>query len=517
MQSFLVSQPVINFFRYALFFAILILHSHLVFAQDPAPSPACGITANTCRSAGEILSQSNACYNNGAGWHWLTGSGDGCPYSGSIRGNCVKNCTCPAPYVFTQYLDSDGNRTSGCVAPEPELCPSGYPEVGGECPVCPSGFKPDGTCVDVIPPDQCPEGQTKIGQVNGYAACAGTCEDPNQSWGFVNGIEGCYGTPSCPAGGSYGYVNGVGGCYGSDSSSGSNTSSGSGASAGSNTSSGSGGGGGSAGSNTSSGSGGDDTGGGSTGGGGGPGGGNNSIGNPYPQEVACPSGFEKAGDKCVSTGRGDCPVGYHELVVSQDPFLFVCVQDNPPPSSSSSSQPQSSRASSQSSTSSSNVNIGGGSASSLSTGGASSVSGGDSGGNSSAGGVSGGGTCEEGQKPQCLSGDIQCAQLIQQWHTRCGGELPVDFFDLPDEGDQKASFSKSLTNFKVELEKLPNTQIIDNFFSFNGSSSCPVWQVTAWVFNVVIDQQCSPNIPWSLISGILIAVSVLLAARIALT
>lgn len=128
----------------------------------------------------------------------------------------------------------------------------------------------------------------------------------------------------------------------------------------------------------------------------------------------------------------------------------------------------------------------------------------------------GGGECDD--EPVCPEGDIECLQFIQLWHTRCGGEkIDSKFFEMADQGDAEASFSKSFTNFKTELEKLPNTQHIQNFFQFNASGSCPVWQVNAWVFDVVIDQQCSSDIPWDLIAGVIIAVSVLLAARIALT
>ena len=129
---------------------------------------------------------------------------------------------------------------------------------------------------------------------------------------------------------------------------------------------------------------------------------------------------------------------------------------------------------------------------------------------------SGGGECDD--EPQCPAGDIECAQLLQQWHTRCGGEaLDSKFFELEDEGEDQITFEKSLTNFKTELEKLPNTQIITEFFAFNGSGGCPVWRVSVWVFDVVIDQQCSPDIPWGVISGVIIAIAVLCAARIALT
>jgi uncharacterized membrane protein YgcG len=160
---------------------------------------------------------------------------------------------------------------------------------------------------------------------------------------------------------------------------------------------------------------------------------------------------------------------------------------------------------------------GGGSASSGgASGSASSGSGSGSGGNSSEGNGTGGETCDD--KPVCSMEDIQCNQLIQQWHTRCGGEkLDSKFWELPDQGDDKASFEKSLKTFKEELEKLPNTAALTDFFKFSSSGSCPIWRASVWVFDVVIDQQCSSTIPWNLISGIVIAIAALAAARIAFT
>ncbi len=128
--------------------------------------------------------------------------------------------------------------------------------------------------------------------------------------------------------------------------------------------------------------------------------------------------------------------------------------------------------------------------------------------------VSGGDNCESA--PVCLNGDqIQCSQLLQAWHLRCGGDpLDSNFFEVGTEGD--ISFQSSLEYFKTELQQLDNVNTIENFFSFNGSGSCPIWSVQALIFNIVIDQQCSPDVPWDLIRGVIIAVSILLAARIAL-
>lgn len=313
-------------------------------AGSSYPAPTCGSTFNivyscasdcSCSDGKSLIDGSCQC-PSGSTWSQYSSGG----------GTCVPD-ECPAGQIPNTLVTANGNVTTCIDAPDgetpPENCPSGYPPVNGQCPVCPSGNNPDGTCID---PTQCGEGQTNQGTVNGVAVCANTCSDPNQSWGFVNGVEGCYGSPSCPNGGSYGTVNGVSGCYGANSSSGSNNSSGSG------TSTGSGGSGGSSGSGTSTGSGGGDNGGGSNGGGGG--GSNNDIGSSYGGAESCPSGFVKSGDKCVSEDRGDCMGGYHELVVSRDPFLFICVEDDPPQSSSSSSSSTPSSSSQSSSSNSAN-------------------------------------------------------------------------------------------------------------------------------------------------------------------
>lgn len=465
---------------------------------------------NCSCSNGTVLSGGSCVCPSGSHWQSM-------PASGANAGSCVPD-SCPAGQIPNTISGPNGFETSCIDDPEgggDELCPSGYPKVNGQCPVCPGGFNSDGTCID---PTSCPAGQIKQGEINGTAICKKECSDPNQSWGFVNGVEGCYGSPTCPNGGSYGTVNGVPGCYGGDgggSGSGSSSGGAGGSSGGAGGSSG-GAGGSSGGAGGSSGGSGGDGGSGGNGGGGGGGGSNNDIGSDFGGAEACPAGKIKQGNKCVSDGRGDCTIGYHELVVSRDPYLFICVKDDPPPASSAAASSQPSSNSSQASSSPSSQSA---SAASASAGSASS---GDSGGGSSSGAgsssgsaVTGGGSCDEA--PQCTGDAVQCSQLLQQWHTRCGGELPSKFFELPDQGADKVSFSGSLKNFKTELEKLPNTQAITNFFTFRSSGSCPVWSVSVMGFNIVIDQQCSSFIPWSLIAGVIIAVASLLAARIALT
>lgn len=169
-------------------------------------------------------------------------------------------------------------------------------------------------------------------------------------------------------------------------------------------------------------------------------------------------------------------------------------------------------------------NNGGGSASS-----ASSNSGGSGTGSSAQGSSSGSGSgsssgdddggvaltdCDV--QPSCTDGSPECAILYQQWHARCGGEFDESIFDMPED-EEETTFANSLEEFSTELQESTNVQLITDFFTFNGSGSCPIWSVDVWVFSIVIDQQCSDIIPWEIISGILIAVSCLLAARIAFT
>lgn len=151
----------------------------------------------------------------------------------------------------------------------------------------------------------------------------------------------------------------------------------------------------------------------------------------------------------------------------------------------------------------------------------------NSSGSNSSGSNSSGSSSSCPSKPQCSkntgveSEDQQCKQLLQEYYRACpSASIENGLFDIDKDETSEGkplSFENSLSEFKTKLSELENIQHLENFFQFNGSASCPVWQVSVWVFDVVIDQQCSPDIPWGLISGILIAVAVLLAARISFT
>lgn len=396
-----------------LFFIFLLLQSHIVFSQSHPPlDPAQGCSQwhsysgaqpafQTTYNSAKNQCLSSATVNLISEIEYTVASGS------TIKSIRCYNCTdpCPAPSVYDPFTKKCTKQFCQDGSPMPiggcgdeggggdELCPSGYPKVNGQCPVCPGGFNSDGTCID---PTSCPAGQIKQGEINGTAICKKECSDPNQSWGFVNGVEGCYGSPTCPNGGSYGTVNGVPGCYGGDgggSGSGSSSGGAGGSSGGAGGSSGGAGGSSGGAGGSSGGSGGDGGSGGNGGGGAGGGGGgsNNDIGSDFGGAEACPAGKIKQGTKCVSDGRGDCTIGYHELVVSRDPYLFICVKDDPPPASSAaSSQPSSN--SSQASSSPSSQSASAASASAGSGGSGSSAGGGGGGGGGN--GDTGAGDCD---------------------------------------------------------------------------------------------------------------------------
>lgn len=156
-------------YLYLLFFLLLGIHSHFVFADDP-PSPFCAQTLfSTCLHADHVPVESAACYSIPDAHFekqdvcWVS-SGESFD-----RYLCGSTCSCPEGFVFYSYFDPAGNPMSGCALesdgggtggeecsngtnPETglcnndDLCPSGYPKVNGQCPVCLEGQNEDGTC-----------------------------------------------------------------------------------------------------------------------------------------------------------------------------------------------------------------------------------------------------------------------------------------------------------------------------------------------------------------------------------
>lgn len=325
--------------RYYIFFAVFFLTSP-VFAAPPQ----CTNTWFTGCYNSLTMSNLDAC---SGGSHFADSAvPQTCgPYGGQPQTTfvCRYNCTCPP--------GTELDNVQGCVSPENQ-CPEGQAMVSidgqQKCFICMFGVT-NGQCNQNEPPDTCPSDQTLQGYVNGFPVCHGHCEGA-QSWGSVNGVEGCYGSPACAGGYTYGTINGTSGCWPemtcdslgqcATSSSGSNTSSGSNNSAGSNTSTGS---------NTSSGTGGNGSGdNGSGGNSGGGSGGSNNPGYVNPEGLdECPIGMHLGADRVCRTPDNDveCHLpNYHYVLTNPSTGAGACVPDTP--QSSSSSQPSSAQQSS---------------------------------------------------------------------------------------------------------------------------------------------------------------------------
>lgn len=124
------------------------------------------------------------------------------------------------------------------------------------------------------------------------------------------------------------------------------------------------------------------------------------------------------------------------------------------------------------------------------------------------------------QPPVCSGGDPQlCAILKQQWYAMCRSDLEgldgEDFYN-GQSGDFSDRISGVVSNFRDRISNSVIVDAVNDFFAVPGGGSCPVYHVSTWVFDITLDQWCSNEIPWHLISGIVIAVSLLLAIRIAL-
>lgn len=446
--------------RYLLFFLIYSF-SLLSFAEYIPP--VCSTKGPTMTSYIAFKSNvSNACLSNATETNKRMFIDLGNVNQTQFKYSCDSNCTCPPPAKFYEGHDVNGNKTAGCSVPPP---PTEEPE-----------------CVPFMPcNEECSAGKTKQGTINGSAVCVGSCEGGG-SWGAVNGVEGCYGNdPTCPSGQTYGSVNGTSGCWdnsgcddmgtcsGSGSSSGAGDGDGGDGGSGTVIGDGSGGDGG-----TGGGGGGDDGGSGAPGGGGGSGGlDNNAIGVDFPDLVDCPDNFIKEGSKCVAEdGRGDCPVGYHRLILSADPFFSICVPDNPPPpsSSSASSQPASSQAStsqaSHSAASQSNISSGSDS-SSGGTGG-----GGTGGGSGGAG--QGSGACDPTSVDyiKCASGASTALEIPEE-RGRFDSQISERRIEeLEQELTQKMQTIKQEISSELSLNLNTGASLSDQCFTVYGRQVC---------------------------------------------
>jgi len=65
------------------------------------------------------------------------------------------------------------------------------------------------------------------------------------------------------------------------------------------------------------------------------------------------------------------------------------------------------------------------------------------------------------------------------------------------------------------IKQTPVVSGLDNFLTVSVGGSCPVWQVSVWVFDIRLDQWCQSGIPWELIRAVVLACAAFLAFRIA--
>lgn len=101
----------------------------------------------------------------------------------------------------------------------------------------------------------------------------------------------------------------------------------------------------------------------------------------------------------------------------------------------------------------------------------------------------------------------------------CGEGIPgIDNYQPSED----LTYESVMENFKNRIDSAEVVTSIENFFSYSGSGgSCPQWSgQIPWgngSFDFTVDQLCSDIIPWDLIGAIMLAVAILLAAKIALT
>jgi len=78
------------------------------------------------------------------------------------------------------------------------------------------------------------------------------------------------------------------------------------------------------------------------------------------------------------------------------------------------------------------------------------------------------------------------------------------------------TFGSVLTEFVGKVQQTPVASQTSSFLTFRATGSCPRWSVSAWVFDIDIDQLCSGDIPWNAIKAVILAAAGFFAFRIAL-
>lgn len=90
-----------------------------------------------------------------------------------------------------------------------------------------------------------------------------------------------------------------------------------------------------------------------------------------------------------------------------------------------------------------------------------------------------------------------------------GPVAPEDWYEKTDD-----TYAGVMKDFSSKVQQSPVFQAPKTFFDASGiGGSCPVYEVSAWVFTVRLDQWCTTNIPWDAIKAIVLACAGFVAFR----
>ncbi len=139
-------------------------------------------------------------------------------------------------------------------------------------------------------------------------------------------------------------------------------------------------------------------------------------------------------------------------------------------------------------------------------------------------GDKGSGTATNCDQPPTSEGDPQLAAIHKQlWINECEGsdeEFPEtdEYYEkATDSAGAELSYDGIMTKFRDRMQQSAVVSGLSGFFNVSFTGSCPVYSANVWVFDITFDQWCSPQVPWGLIQGIVIATALFASARIAFT
>jgi len=118
--------------------------------------------------------------------------------------------------------------------------------------------------------------------------------------------------------------------------------------------------------------------------------------------------------------------------------------------------------------------------------------------------------------PSCDRSEAECQIIMQEFRSMCY----VDDYVSGDEfysSDSTNTFESVADGTISGISTSANMAAIDSFFTLDASgSSCPIFTSTVpFVGELVLDQWCSPSIPWAIISGVILFAASVISFRIA--